>query len=135
MDGYMVQGALSLPRNGLVLIEDGRGMQVELWDGELWITQARDRRDYIIKPGASFRLGREGIVLASALRASRITLTAPVPAYYAKRVELTPADGVPRVLYERSRERDGWTAGVGHRLARFWTNSYATYLSTTAAAL
>jgi len=135
MDGYIVRGSTGIPRGGLIVIEDGRGMAVEVWDGELWITQARDRRDYIIKPGASFRLGREGIVLASALRASRITLTAPVPAYYAKRVELTPADGVPRVLYERSRERGGWAAGVGHRLTRFWTNSYASYFNATAAAL
>jgi hypothetical protein len=58
-----------------------------------------------------------------------------VPAYYAKRIMLIQSDAAPRVLYERSRERAGWLAGVGYRLARFWTNSYAPYSSPTTAAL
>ena len=83
MDGYIVQGAMGLPHGGLVLIENGRGMALEAWDGELWITQANDTRDYFVGPGGSFRLQREGLVRGSALHPSRITLTAPVPAYYA----------------------------------------------------
>ena len=134
MDGYIVQGATVLPHGGLALIEDGKGMVIALWDGELWITQAGDPRDYVLRAGASFRLGREATVLAAAQGESRITLTAPVPAHYARRGERIHA-GAPRVLYERSRERGGWAAGVGHRLARFWTNSYASYFNATAAAL
>ena len=135
MDGYIVQGAMGLPHGGLVLIENGRGMAVEAWDGELWITQADDARDYFVGPGGSFRLQREGLVLVSALHPSRITLTAPVPAYYAKRIVLMQSDAAPRVLYERSSERGGWLAGLGYRLARFWTNSYAPYSHPATAAL
>ena len=135
MDGYIVYGATGMPRGSLLLIEHGRGMQIELWDGELWITQERDSRDYLIGPGTAFRLEREGLVLVSALQPSRITLTAPVPAYYAKRIVLIRSEAAPRVLYERSRERAGWLAGLGYRLARFWTNSYAPYSNPTAAAL
>jgi hypothetical protein len=135
MDGYIVQGAMGLPHGGLVLIENGRGMLVEAWDGELWITQASDPRDYFVGPGASFRLEREGLVLVSALQPSRITLTAPVPAYYARRIVLIQSDAAPRVLYERSREPSGWLAGIAYRLARFWTNSYAPYSHPTTAAL
>jgi hypothetical protein len=68
------------------------------------------------------------------MQPSRITLTAPVPAYYAKRIVLIQSDAAPRVLYERSRERAGWLAGIGYRLARFWTNSYAPHSNPTAAA-
>src|SRR4051812_7759475 len=96
MDGYIVhgregRGVMAVPRGSLVLIEHGRGMQIELWDGELWITQERDNRDYLIGAGTAFRLEREGIVLAHALRGARVTLTAPVPAHYADRIVLTVA--------------------------------------------
>jgi Protein of unknown function (DUF2917) len=134
MDGYIVHGAMSVPRGGLLLIEHGRGMLIELWDGDLWITQASDTRDYFVRAGGRFRLEGEGLVLVSAMQPSRITLTAPVPAYYAKRIVLIQSDAAPRVLYERSRERGGWLAGLGYRLARFWTNSYAPHSNPTAAA-
>jgi hypothetical protein len=110
-------------------------MQIELWDGELWITQERDSRDYLIGPGTAFRLEREGIVLAHALRGARVTLTAPVPAHYADRIVLTLAGSAPRVIYERARERGGRLAGIGHRIARYWTNRYTPYSQPTTATL
>ena len=119
---YMVRGATALPRGSLLLIEHGRGVQIELWDGELWITQEGDNRDYVIRAGSSFRVEREGIVLANSLKGARITLTAPVPAHYAERIVLTLSGSAPRVLYERSRERGGRLGGIGHRVARYWTN-------------
>ena len=132
---YMVRGATALARGSLLLIEHGRGVQIELWDGELWITQEGDSRDHLLGAGAKFRLGREGVVLAHALKGAQLTLTAPVPAHYAERIVLTPAGSVPHVLYERSRERCGWLAGVGHRIARYWTNLYAHRSQPTVAAL
>jgi hypothetical protein len=135
MDGYIVRGTTALSRGSLLLIEHGRGVQIELWDGELWITQEGDGRDHVIGPGAKFRLGREGILLAHALRGAQLTLTAPVPAHYAERIVLTPAGSVPHVLYERSRERGGRLAGIGHRIARYWTNLYAPYSQPTTATL
>jgi DUF2917 family protein len=135
MDGYIVYGATGMPRGSLLLIEHGRGMQIELWDGELWITQEGDDRDYIIGPGARFRLDREGVALANGLKAARITLTAPVPAHYAERITLTLAGSAPRVLYERARERGGRLAGIGHRVARYWTNLYAPQSAPTTSAL
>jgi hypothetical protein len=140
MDGYIVhgregRGVMAVPRGSLVLIEHGRGMQIELWDGELWITQERDNRDYLIGAGTAFRLEREGIVLAHALRGARVTLTAPVPAHYADRIVLTVAGSAPRVIYERARERGGRLAGIGHRVARYWTNLYTPDSQPTTATL
>ena len=135
MDGYIVGGPTVLPRGSLLLIEHGKGMQIELWDGELWITQDGDTRDYVIGPASSFRLSGEGIVLANVFKPGRVTLTAPVPAHYAERITLTSAESAPRVLYERSREPGGWLAGIGHRIVRYWSNLYAPQSSSTIAAL
>jgi hypothetical protein len=125
MDGYIVHGLIDLARGSWVLIEHGRGMGIELWDGSLWITQDADTRDYMVKPDSRFRLDREGLVIAYALRASRITLTAPVPAYYARRIVLANPAGNPGMLYQRAREPGGWLGGLGHRLARRWTRWFA----------
>jgi hypothetical protein len=135
MDGYVVHGGMAMARGAFVRIEDGRGMLFYVWDGELWITQERDRRDYFIRPGERFEVEREGLVLAYALRPSHITLTAPVPAHYARRITLMmPGARAERVLYDREREAAGWLAGLGHRLVRLWANSYARHSTPTTAA-
>src|ERR1051325_9491779 len=121
MDGYSVYGATGMPRGSLLLIEHGRGMQIELWDGELWITQEGDTRDHVVRGGTSFRVEHEGIVLANSLKAERITLTL--------------AGSAPRVLYERARERGGRLGGIGHRIVRYWTNQSAPQSSPITAAL
>ena len=135
MDGYVVHGAIRMPRGSFGLIEDGRGMALEVWDGLVWVTQERDTRDHMLKPGERFPLGRDGVVIFHSLRASEVTLTAPVPAQYARRIVLSPAGGAPRSIYERSRERGGWLAAAGHRLTRLWTNWYAAQSRPTTAGL
>ena len=117
MDGYLVHGAIGMSRGSLAHIEDGRGMMVHVWDGELWITQEGDRRDHYIKAGGRLLLDRDGLAIAYALRRAHITLTAP------------------HVLYERSQERVGWLAGLGHRLMRRWSNAFARRSHPTTAAL
>jgi hypothetical protein len=136
MEGYIVHGGIGMARGSLARIEDGRGLALEIWDGELWITQHGDRRDYFVKPGQRFTINREGRVLAYALRPSHVTLTAAVPAYYARRITLmVPGEARARVLYDRAQEAAGWLGGIGHRLARFWANAYARYSQPTTAAL
>jgi len=130
---WMTRGVMALARGSLLLIEHGRGMQIELWDGELWITHEGDERDHLIGPGTKFRLEREGILLANALKGAQLTLTAAVPAHYAERIVLTLAGSAPRMLYERSRERGGWLAAIGHRIARYWTNLRGPYSQPTTA--
>ncbi len=136
MEGYIAHGGIGMARGSLARIDDGRGLALEIWDGELWITQERDRRDHFVAPGQRFVVDREGAVLVYALRASHITLTAPVPAYYARRITLMlPGEERARPLYDRTQETGGWLRGVGHRLARFWANAYAAQSYPTTAAL
>ena len=135
MDGYLVHGAIGMSRGSLAHIEDGRGMMVHVWDGELWITQEGDRRDHYVKAGGRLLLDRDGLAIAYALRRAHVTLTAPVPAHYARRITLALGGSAPRVLYERSQERVGWLAGLGHRLMRRWSNAFARRSHPTTAAL
>ena len=127
MDGDIVHGGLGISRGSLAHIEHGRGMLVYVWDGELWITQEHDRRDHFVKPGGWLLLDRDGLAIIYALSSAQVTLTAPVPAYYARRITLAPVGDAPRVLYDRSMDSDGWLAGLGHRLTRRWSNAFARY--------
>lgn len=122
----IVHGGMAMARGSLARIEDARGLRIEVWDGELWITQEGDQRDYFVKPGMSFLLSRNGIALVNALAHSHLTLSASVPAYYARRITLMSRDGTARPIYDRADEADGWFAAIGHRLTRFWTNTVPT---------
>lgn len=106
MDGYLVHGGMDLARGSTVRIDDGAGILVYVWQGELWITQEGDPRDYFVSPGRWFRLERDGKSLLSATRPTHATLTAPTPANYARLITSTPTGtAAPRVLYESSRQR------------------------------
>jgi len=134
MERYIVHGGIGMARGSLARIVDGKGLALEVWDGELWITQERDPRDYFIRPGERFEVKREGLVLAYALRPSHITLTAMVPAYYARRIALMmPGARAESMVYDRAREAAGWLAGLGHRLTRFWANTYTPHSGPTTA--
>jgi hypothetical protein len=75
MDGYLVHGGMDMARGSTVRIEDGAGTLVYVWEGELWITQEGDPRDYFVSPGRWFRLERNGLSLLYATRRTHATLT------------------------------------------------------------
>jgi hypothetical protein len=91
MDGYVVHGGMGMARGSYARIEDGRGILVYVWEGELWITQEGDQRDYFVRGGEWFRLERDGAALLQATRRTHATLTAPTPQDYARRITMTPA--------------------------------------------
>lgn len=108
MDGYLVHGGIGMARGSTVRIEDGSGILVYVWQGELWITQEGDQRDHFVSPGRWFRLERDGAALLYATRSTHATLTSPTPANYARLITMTPAGtATPRVLYQR--EKGVWT--------------------------
>jgi hypothetical protein len=136
MEGYIVHGGIGMARGSLARIEDGKGVLVYLWEGELHITQERDRRDYFVKPGGWFQLDREGVALVYALRRSHVTLTAPVAAHYARRISMRiRGSSKARLIYDRAQGSAGWLQGLRHRLSRLWTNSYYRHSNPTTAAL
>lgn len=126
MDGYVVHGGMGMARGSLVRIDEGRGMLLYVWEGALWITQEGDARDYYVGPGGWFQVGRRGAVLAYALGRSGVTITAPFPSHYARRITLAiPGMPAPRVIYDRAQEPGGWLEAMRQRIARGWAGAYA----------
>jgi hypothetical protein len=58
-------------------IHDGRGTTLTVQEGDVWITQADDIRDVVLKPGQSFTINRDGLTLATALAAPAVITIAP----------------------------------------------------------
>ena len=124
MDG--IRRAIAMTRGTLVRIEDGKGTQVHVWDGELWITQEGDRHDHLVKAGESFELKHDGATVINALRRGVVTVTTLASAHFAKRITLTPpGTSVPRVLYDGAEAPGGWLGRLRQRLTRAWVNAYA----------
>lgn len=143
MDGYIVHGSIGMTRGSVLRIEDGEGMLVYVWEGGLWLTQEGDGRDRYLAPGQWFMLDRDGVAVIHSLRRSVVTLTAPQPVLYARRVTLSIAGrSMTRVLYDAARE----SARIGERtritlarlriaLARWWTSAFAPHARVTSASL
>jgi hypothetical protein len=120
MREYLVQGSLNLTRSSVLRVEDGRGILVYVWEGELWLTEDGERQDRIVRGGEWHRLERNGAALLYALQRTVVTLTAPEPVDFARRILLQRA-GTPEPieLYNAARERTwGWRA----RLKRLWAD-------------
>jgi hypothetical protein len=133
MQEYIVQGSLGLTRGSMLRIEDGRDLLVYVWEGELWLTEDGERRDRVLRAGEWHRLERQGAAIGYALKRTTLTLTAPEPEYFARRIVLARAGSAePVELYSAARER---RAGVSARLRRLWAGLYAPLARLTSAAL
>jgi hypothetical protein len=120
----------------MLRIEDGRDILIYVWEGEVWLTEERERRDRILKAGEWHRLERQGAAIGYALERSVLTLTAPEPAQYARRIMLIKAGSdAPLELYSASRERVHWLAQLASRLRRRWAGLFAPYSRPTTASL
>jgi len=132
MQEYVVQGSLGLTRGSMLRVEDGRDLLVYVWEGELWLTEHGERRDRILKAGQWHRLERQGSAIGYALRRTTLTLTAPEPEGYARRIVLARAGSAePVELYSAARER---MAGFGARLRRLWAGLFNPHARPTTAA-
>lgn len=133
MQEYIVQGSLGLTRGSILRVEDGQNILVYVWEGEVWLTEEGERADRILRPGEWHRLERNGAAVAYALGRSTVTLTAPEPELYARRIALVKAGSAgPVELYSAARAR-GWTLGA--RLRRLWTSLFMPQARPTTAAL
>jgi len=71
--------SLALARGAMHRILNGRGWQIYVSEGELWLTQHRDPGDHVLRAGDSFTLDRDGLTIACAMRPAVIVLSAPTP--------------------------------------------------------
>src|SRR5512139_871359 len=65
-----------LAREGLLGIDDGRGLHLQVAAGTVWLTQQDDGRDVVLREGESFVIDRPGRTLVQALDASELDLDA-----------------------------------------------------------
>lgn len=132
MREYVIQGSLGLAHGSLLRVEDGQDILLYVWEGEVWLTEERERHDRILRAGEWHRIERNGAAIAYALQRATVTLTAPEPAYYARRIVLLRAGGpAPVTLYDAAREGGGAAA----RARRFWSALFASAARPTTASL
>jgi hypothetical protein len=128
----IVQGNIAMTRGSILRFEDGRGLLLHVWEGAVWLTQQGDSRDRYIGPGESFRLDRQGVAVACAMRRTVASIGAPTPELYATRIALARAgSAVPVELYSAARAG----ASLGARLRRFWADLFEPRSRPTTAAL
>ena len=114
---YVVRGSLAMKQGSVLRIEDGCDLVVYVWEGALWLTQEGDPRDRYLRAGTWFRLDRHGVAVAHATERSTVTLTAPEPERYARRIALGQME-----IYSAAR-------------AGFWAGLFAPHARPTTASL
>jgi hypothetical protein len=66
---------IELPRGGVLRIDDGQPHVVDVFEGEVWLTQDGDPRDWILERGESLRFDGAGLTLVQAFRPSRVLVS------------------------------------------------------------
>ena len=129
---YPVHGSIGMTRGSVLRIEDGRDLLLYIWEGGVWVTQQGDPRDRYVAAGQWLRLDRNGLAVASALRRTTLTITAPAPELYAERITLSRSGSrVAEVLYSAAAAK----VSLAARLQRFWGGLFAPHARSTTAAL
>jgi hypothetical protein len=84
-----VYDEITLVGDDLLRIDRGRGVAIHVNDGDVWLTQDGDRRDYTLADGETFWIGRDGVTVVQARRVASLTVSVPVDRPGA-RVEVQP---------------------------------------------
>ena len=79
MAEYKSNTSIGMPRGSLLRIDDGAGVLVYVWEGELWLTQEGSPKDHLLGAGQTFRIERDGATLAHAFQRSLVSLSPPAP--------------------------------------------------------
>jgi hypothetical protein len=74
MDNELRHPLTELTTGSMLRLQNGQGLAVTVFDGDVWITQEDDPRDTILSGGESFCLDRPGLTLVQAFRDSRLML-------------------------------------------------------------
>jgi hypothetical protein len=59
---------VKLPARAIHRINNGRGLQITAVEGVVWVTQANDGQDVILRRAQSFIIDRNGLTVVFALR-------------------------------------------------------------------
>jgi hypothetical protein len=62
----LAETTLDLDEHEVIRLNEAEGLAVACLDGAVWITQADDPDDVVLKPGQAFVIDRPGLTLVSA---------------------------------------------------------------------
>jgi len=89
MDNELRYPLTDLTAGSMLRVCDGKGRAIVVFEGQVWITQDADQRDFVLGRGESFSVDHQGLTLVEALRDSKLLLVdaqpdaAPAPDSYA----------------------------------------------------
>ncbi len=84
-----------LDQGNLLRIRNGRGTQVRVASGVLWLTEENSPEDHVLLPGDAIDLAHSGTALALALQVSRVVIEVPVGVTPPRAVEIAMVEGEP----------------------------------------
>jgi hypothetical protein len=139
MDAYRIedciaQASIGMTRGQHVRIDDGRGIEIAVAYGSLWVTQQNDPNDICIGTGESFRIERDGLTMLIATQASLCTVTPPVGKTREElRVSMITSGAKPVPLFDadanpKPSRLDAW-------LDKYWVPLFSASARPTTAAL
>jgi hypothetical protein len=70
-----MKSPVGMPAGSILRIDDGAGVLIHVWEGELWITQDGSPKDHMLLAGQSFRVDRGGATIAQAFKRSLVSLS------------------------------------------------------------
>ena len=76
MDIRLEHTAVKINERDTISVVDGKGAQIVVVDGTVWITQEHDSRDVTLRRGQSFTLDRDGTAIIEALADAEVSLDA-----------------------------------------------------------
>ena len=67
-------GVLRLAKGQTLKILDAMGSTISAREGTVWITEENSRKDVVLSPGASFRVGQPGLTIVQAFADASVSL-------------------------------------------------------------
>ena len=69
-----------IPKGRTVRIQDGKGLDLTVVAGSLWVTYEDDINDFVLRPGEAFHVSRNGLTLIHAFREVQLRIAYPADA-------------------------------------------------------
>lgn len=79
MDNELRHPLTDLKSGSMLPVCDGKGRAIVVFEGQVWITQDGDQRDFVLGGGESFSVDHQGLTLVEALRDSKLLLVDAQP--------------------------------------------------------
>jgi len=70
----------TIPKGRTLRIRDGKGLEIKVVTGTLWVVNENDARDTVLEACDTLRVGRNGLTLAHAFTTVQLHLAYPVEA-------------------------------------------------------